>query len=227
FSFEVDGLGKNSLVEHSIDTGEAKPIKQRYYALSPARQKLLCEEIDRMIAQDVIEEAPSSAWSSPVTLLVKPNKVRFCLDARKLNSVTIKDAYIRRTDENNIERAISNMSKKLKKAQRNYTVTEKECLAVVLANLKVRILARWALKLQRYTFKIENRRGSQNIVPDALSRFFEEADVVNAIELVLSPTIDLTSSVFRSEEYTALKDKFIEAGLRDFQVIDNFLYHRN
>jgi len=46
-----------------------------------------------MISQDVIEEAPTSPWYSPVTLIVKPCKVRFCLDARKLNSVTVKDAY--------------------------------------------------------------------------------------------------------------------------------------
>jgi len=46
-----------------------------------------------MIEMDVIEEAPSSPWSSPVTLHVKLGKVRFCLDARKLNAVTVKDAY--------------------------------------------------------------------------------------------------------------------------------------
>jgi len=46
-----------------------------------------------MIEMDVIEEAASSPWSSPVTLHVKPGKVRFCLDARKLNAFTVKDAY--------------------------------------------------------------------------------------------------------------------------------------
>jgi len=42
---------------------------------------------------DVIEETPSSPWSSPVTFHFKPGKVRFCLDARKFNAVTVKDAY--------------------------------------------------------------------------------------------------------------------------------------
>lgn len=90
---ERDGLGCTTLVEHLIDTGDARPIKQRYYPISPAREKILCEEIDRMISLGVIEECPASPWSSPGVLLIKPGKVRFCVDSRKLNSVTIKDAY--------------------------------------------------------------------------------------------------------------------------------------
>lgn len=33
---EIEGLGCTSLIEHSIKTGDAKPIKQRYYPISPA-----------------------------------------------------------------------------------------------------------------------------------------------------------------------------------------------
>ncbi|KAH8340330.1 hypothetical protein KR074_008541, partial [Drosophila pseudoananassae] len=92
-SFEKEGLGYTSLIEHNIEVADAKPIKQRFYPISPAREKLLCDEIDRMLEMDEIEEAPSSPWSSPVMLHVKPGKVRLCLDARKLNSVTVRDAY--------------------------------------------------------------------------------------------------------------------------------------
>lgn len=49
----------------------------------------LYEEIDRMLELDDI--APSSSpWSSPMRLVVKPNKVRLCLYARKLNDATKK-----------------------------------------------------------------------------------------------------------------------------------------
>ncbi|CAD7089964.1 unnamed protein product [Hermetia illucens] len=91
-SFESEGLGRTSLTTHVIDVGGNKPIKQRHFSVSPAIEKLLYEEIDRMLALGVIEES-QSAWSSPVTLVVKPGKVRLCLDARKVNSVTVKDAY--------------------------------------------------------------------------------------------------------------------------------------
>lgn len=90
----MEDLGLTKLIEHNIDTSNAKPINQRFYPLSPAKEKLSCVEIDRMITMDVIKEAPSSPWTSPVTLHIKPGKVRFCFDARKLNTVTLRDAFI-------------------------------------------------------------------------------------------------------------------------------------
>jgi hypothetical protein len=91
-SFAKQGLGKTSLLEHKIEVGDATPIKQRFYPVSPAVEKLMFEEIDRMIELGVIEKS-SSAWSSPMRLVVKPGKVRLCLDARKVNDCTKKDAY--------------------------------------------------------------------------------------------------------------------------------------
>lgn len=90
---KVDGLGRTTLIKHSIDTGDAKPIKQRYYPISPAVEKQISGEIERMLSLGVIEEAPNSSWSSPTVVVVKPGKVRMCVDSRKLNSVTVKDAY--------------------------------------------------------------------------------------------------------------------------------------
>ncbi|XP_065356057.1 uncharacterized protein LOC135950441 [Calliphora vicina] len=86
------GLGRTTLITHEIDVGDSKPIKQRFYPVSPAVEKLMYKEIDRMLELGVIEES-TSAWSSPMRLVVKPNKIRLCLDARKLNNVTKKDAY--------------------------------------------------------------------------------------------------------------------------------------
>lgn len=54
---ENEGLGRTSLVEHVIDTGNIRPIKQKLYQMSPAGVKVICEEIDRMISLGVIEEA--------------------------------------------------------------------------------------------------------------------------------------------------------------------------
>lgn len=38
-------------------------------------------------------------------------------------------------------------------------------------------LARWYLQLQAYDFKIEHRKGSENIVADTLSRTVEELSI--------------------------------------------------
>jgi len=70
----------------------AKPIKQRHFPVSPAVEKAMYAEIDRMIQLGVIEES-ESAWSSPIVMVTKPGKVRICLDCRKVNSFTEKDAY--------------------------------------------------------------------------------------------------------------------------------------
>lgn len=85
-------MGRTKLINHGIDVGEAKPIKQRFYPVSPAVEKVMFREIDRMLALGVIEES-TSPWSSPMRLVLKPDKVRLCLDARKFNNVTKKDAY--------------------------------------------------------------------------------------------------------------------------------------
>jgi len=67
-SFTQEGLGKTNLIEHSIDVGMAKPIKQRHFPVSPAVEKAMYAEIDRMIQLGVIEES-ESAWSSPIVPL--------------------------------------------------------------------------------------------------------------------------------------------------------------
>lgn len=85
-------LGRTSLIQHHIDIGDSRPVKQRFYPVSPAVEILLYKEIDRMLELDVIEPSVS-AWSSPMRLVMKPNKIRLCLDARKLNDATKKDAF--------------------------------------------------------------------------------------------------------------------------------------
>lgn len=92
-SEEHKGLGRTHVITHHIDTGNAEPIRQRYYRMSPEKQRLLCEELDEMLKLKVVEPC-ESPWSNPVLLTPKKDgKQRFCLDSRKLNSITKKDAY--------------------------------------------------------------------------------------------------------------------------------------
>lgn len=90
---EDQEIGRTDQVVHMIDTGEAKPIKQRHYTMSPARQKMVEEELDRMLELKIVEPS-KSPWSSPVVLLDKPDgSRRFCINFKALNSVTKPDAY--------------------------------------------------------------------------------------------------------------------------------------
>lgn len=91
-SFEERGLGKTHLVRHKINT-TGDPIKQRYYPLSQTRQKQLEEQLKEMLDLGVVRRS-RSAWSNPVLIVPKKDgSVRFCLDSRRLNSVTLADSY--------------------------------------------------------------------------------------------------------------------------------------
>ena len=79
---------------HRIDLVDgAKPIFQQPYRAGPERRKAEEAEIQRMLDAEVI--APSvSEWASPVLLVPKPDgSLRFCVDYRRLNSVTKRDSY--------------------------------------------------------------------------------------------------------------------------------------
>lgn len=85
-------IGCTTLVEHTIVT-RSDPIKQRYYPISPAMQKVVNSELDDLLKQGIVERS-NSPWSSPILLVPKKDKTyRFVVDYRKLNNVTEKDAY--------------------------------------------------------------------------------------------------------------------------------------
>lgn len=92
-TFESNGLGITHLEKHNIKLVDgAVPVKDRHYPMSPAVQEITYSEVDKMLELKVIEES-ESPWSNRTTIVRKPGKNRFCLDARKLNDLTIKDAY--------------------------------------------------------------------------------------------------------------------------------------
>ena len=89
----MDGtLGTVTTVEHEIVT-DSPPIRLRYYPVSPVKQQIIDEELRSLLAQGVIEPS-RSAWSSPILLVPKKDgSYRFCVDYRRLNGVTKRDAY--------------------------------------------------------------------------------------------------------------------------------------
>ena len=93
FVWEPDQFGKTNVITHAIDTGEATPIKQRFYRTSYNNQQFIKEEIDRLLKTGLIKPSKSQ-WTSPVVVVEKKNgKKRLCVDYRKLNNVTKRDHY--------------------------------------------------------------------------------------------------------------------------------------
>lgn len=86
-------LAPARVVEMEINTGNARPINQRPYRIPLTKMKLVEEELERMLKEDIIEPS-CSAWASPLTMVPKKDgSVRICGDYRRLNEVTLKDAY--------------------------------------------------------------------------------------------------------------------------------------
>jgi len=93
FAASSNDLGFCSILQHDIDTGTSSPIKQ-----PPRRPPLAAREeedkiLDSMLQSGVIEPS-TSPWASPVCLVrKKDNSYRFCVDYRKVNAVTKRDAF--------------------------------------------------------------------------------------------------------------------------------------
>ncbi len=93
FSRSDDDIGCTSLVKHKIDTGDAKPVKQRPRRVPQAQQEEIDNQIQGLLDRGLISPS-DSPWSSQVTLAMKKDgKYRLCLDLRKVNALTKKDSY--------------------------------------------------------------------------------------------------------------------------------------
>lgn len=93
FSVTREDFGRTSLVKHGIDTGDSRPVKQPSRRLAFAKREAEKVEIEKMLKQGVIRPS-SSPWASPVVMVEKKDKsMRFCIDFRRLNDLTRKDAY--------------------------------------------------------------------------------------------------------------------------------------
>jgi len=94
FATDSQDLGFCTALQHDIDTGEARPIKQ-----PPRHPPLSAHEAEDAILSEMLEsgviEPSNCPWSSPVCMVRKKDDgaFRFCIDYWKLNDVTKKDAF--------------------------------------------------------------------------------------------------------------------------------------
>ncbi|KAG1262230.1 hypothetical protein G6F66_014316 [Rhizopus arrhizus] len=90
---EVSGLGRVAGVEHHIRLKTDEPIRCKPYRLTWEEEKVLKEELEKLLDQGLIEKS-DGLYASPILFVQKKDgSKRLCIDYRKVNAITVKDAY--------------------------------------------------------------------------------------------------------------------------------------
>ena len=94
FSKSSTDIGRTEMIEHTIDTGQALPVKQHPRRVPLSKIQEAEAEIEKMAEQGIIEPS-TSPWCSPVIILrKKDSSIRFAIDFRLLNHYTVKDSHL-------------------------------------------------------------------------------------------------------------------------------------
>ena len=92
FSKEGDPISSTSLVEHEIYT-EGPPVRLPFRRQNPLVRAQEQSQVKEIVRDGVIRSS-ISPWASPVVMINKKDgSMRFCVDFRKVNDATIKDAH--------------------------------------------------------------------------------------------------------------------------------------
>ena len=90
FSKDEQDIGAADFT-HEIKLIDNSPFKSRAYRIPTVQVEIVDTHIKKMLEMGVIRES-SSPYASPIVLVKKNDgSIRFCIDYRKLNKVTIKD----------------------------------------------------------------------------------------------------------------------------------------
>ena len=84
-------IGETKVDCCEIRTLDHPPIACRPYKYAPIQKEAIKAEITKLLDQDLIEPS-KSPWAAPVVLVKKKDgQLRFCIDYRQLNAITVSD----------------------------------------------------------------------------------------------------------------------------------------
>ena len=92
-SVDEYGMGQNVVIEHDIDIEQHPPIRQALRRHPPPHLQAICEQTKLLMKQKIIEPWVSGWTSNVVLVKKKEGTLRLCVDYRKINEVSQKDAY--------------------------------------------------------------------------------------------------------------------------------------
>ncbi|RVW34671.1 hypothetical protein CK203_106444 [Vitis vinifera] len=179
----LKGISPLVCTHHIYMEEEAKPIRQLQRRLNPYLQEWcelsdMVERIMEVFMDDItvyggivlghiISEKGIEVDKAKVELIVKLPSPTTVKGVRQfLGHAGFYRVVLGQKDDGK-PYVIYYASKTLNEAQRNYTTTEKELLAVQDAKAR---LIRWILLLQEFDLQIKDKKGVENVVTDHLSR---------------------------------------------------------
>ena len=114
FSERPTDIGKTSILKHNIKLTDDTPFKEPYRRIPPGMYAEVREHVKEMLDVGAIRPSQSPYSSNIVLVRKKDGSLRFCIDYRKLNSRTVKDAYNLPRIDDTIDRLVgSNFFTKL------------------------------------------------------------------------------------------------------------------
>ena len=93
FAQEELDLCNFTALEHAIDAGTAKPVKQRMRRTPACFADEEEAHLQKMLDSGVIQPSISEWASAPVLIRKRDGGLRWCIEYRALNSVTVKDVF--------------------------------------------------------------------------------------------------------------------------------------
>ncbi|GFV32783.1 retrovirus-related Pol polyprotein from transposon 17.6 [Trichonephila clavipes] len=226
-------------VKHRIFTGDHAPINQRAYRVSPTERRIIHEQVQKMLDEGIVQPS-ESPWSSPIVLSLLKSGVEFHWGPEEveafnsLKKALTSDPVLGMYDERASTEIHTDASGTLTKAEKNYSTTERECLAIVWATNKFRPyifgkhftvvtdhhslcwlmnlkdpsgrLARWALRLQEHDFDVKYKTGKKHSDADALSRNpVEEETETSDKFLAVTTSMNLAMEQKKDQDLVKLK----------------------
>ena len=93
FSKDDMDMGRTNLVKHHIKLTDPVPFKEAYRRIPPQMYDEVKTHIQEMLDLGAVRPS-NSPWASAIVLVRKKDgRLRFCIDLRRLNNRTVKDAY--------------------------------------------------------------------------------------------------------------------------------------
>ena len=91
---DMIGIPTNIIQHHLNVDPERKPVQQRRRVFAPERNKVVMDEVNKLLAANFIREVYYPEWLANVVMVKKVNgKWRMCVDFTDLNSVCPKDSF--------------------------------------------------------------------------------------------------------------------------------------